>query len=221
MSFEMQKKELITHLEKMGYIQSQRVKDAIQHVPRELFLPPEQYSRAYDDRPLPTYNGQTISAPHMNAMMCELLTLKPGEKVLEIGTGSGYHAALLGYIVSQGNKPGSVYTIERIEELVKFSRKNLKKSELEDIVTVIHGDGTMGYAEAAPYDKILVTAAGPQVPVPLINQLVVGGKLCIPVGGKGWSQKLLLVTKKEDGIDQKEVSSVMFVPLIGKHGFED
>ena len=120
-SYDVQRQNLVIHLEKHGYLKSERVRDAILNVPRELFVPRELQSRAYDDTPLPTYNGQTISAPHMNAMMCELLDLHPSEKVLEIGTGSGYHAALVGYIVSKGKNPGHVYTIERIKELFDFA----------------------------------------------------------------------------------------------------
>jgi protein-L-isoaspartate(D-aspartate) O-methyltransferase len=220
-SYEEQRKKLIIHLQNAGYIKSDPVKEAMEHIPREIFIPPEIRSKAYDDSPLPILHGQTISAPHMNAMMCELLALNPGEKVLEIGTGSGYHAALLGYIVSRENKSGSVHTVERIEELVKFAQDNLEKVKMNPFVKVIHGDGTLGYPQAAPYDKILVTAAGPKVPSPLINQLIEGGKLCIPIGNKKWSQSLKLITKRADFLEEKSISSVMFVPLIGKHGFDD
>jgi protein-L-isoaspartate(D-aspartate) O-methyltransferase len=214
------KKKLVIHLEKNGYIQSDKVKEAMLNVPREFFVPLEVQSQAYDDSPLPTFIGQTISAPHMNAMMCELLDLQPGDRVLEIGTGSGYHAALVGYIVSKGNNPGHVYTIERINELFNFASDNLRKANLIDVVTCIYGDGTLGHPQSAPYDKILVTAAGPQIPKPLLDQLAEGGKLCIPIGNQRWSQKLLLVTKKEGKIQENEVSSVVFVPLIGEYGFE-
>ncbi|MBN2154989.1 MAG: protein-L-isoaspartate(D-aspartate) O-methyltransferase [Candidatus Lokiarchaeota archaeon] len=214
------RKKLVSHLERLGYVHSQPVKKAFLNIPRELFVPPAQQSRAYDDRPLPTSNGQTISAPHMNAMMCELLKLEPGDKVLEIGTGSGYHAALIAYIVSRNNKSGHVYSIERIKELADFARSNLKKVQLEEMVTVIWGDGTLGYPDVAPFDKILVTAAGPRIPDPLIEQLIDGGILCIPIGRQRWSQKLLILTKSEGKISEKVVSSVVFVPLIGKHGFE-
>ena len=212
-SYKVQREKLVTHLEKSGYLHSNQVKNAILHIPREFFIPPERKSRAYDDTPLPTYAGQTISAPHMNAMMCELLDLHPGDKVLEIGTGSGYHAALLGFIVSQGEKL-------RIEELFNFAFFNLRKIKMDEIVKVILGDGTLGYPKAAPYDKILVTAAGPQVPKPLLDQLAEGGKLCIPIGSKRWSQKLVIITKKEGKYDESTVSNVMFVPLIGEYGFE-
>jgi protein-L-isoaspartate(D-aspartate) O-methyltransferase len=218
--FDSLRKKLVSHLEKSGYIQTEQVKNAILSVPRELFVPPERRSHAYEDSPLPTYNNQTISAPHMNAMMCELLDLHPGDRVLEIGTGSGYHAALLGVIVSRDNRRGHVYTIEIIKELAEFAINNLKTAKLDEFITVIYGDGTLGYENEAPYDKILVTAAGPQIPEPLIKQLADGGKLCIPIGGQRWSQKLLLIVKKGDKIEEQEVSNVVFVPLVGKYGFE-
>ena len=219
-SYDVQREKLVAHLEKHGYIQSKRVRDAILNVPRELFVPSELQPRAYDDTPLPTYNGQTISAPHMNAMMCELLDLQPSDKVLEIGTGSGYHAALVGFIVSRGENPGHVYTIERIKDLFDFASNNLKKANMKGVVTCIYGDGTLGYMNNAPYNKILVTAAGPQVPKPLLDQIAEGGKLCIPIGNQRWSQKLIIITKKNGKFEENEVSSVMFVPLIGEYGFE-
>ncbi len=217
--FTSEREKLVLHLEKSGYLHSERVRNAILNVPREIFVPPERQSRAYEDMPLPTYNGQTISAPHMNAMMCELLDFRPEDKVLEVGTGSGYHAALIGYIVSQSKSPGHVYTIERDNDLVNFAKNNIKKAKLDDFITVLFGDGTLGYPNESPYTKILVTAAGPQVPEPLITQLAEGGKLCIPVGSQRWSQNLMLITKLKGKIHEKSVSSVMFVPLIGEFGF--
>jgi protein-L-isoaspartate(D-aspartate) O-methyltransferase len=219
--FDEQRKNLVAHLQKMGYLKSDSVKKAMLTVPRENFVPPDYQSRAYDDSPLPTYNGQTISAPHMNAMMCDLLDLKPGDKVLEIGTGSGYHAALIATIIAQGDAPGHIYTIERIKKLADFAKNNLMHSNLADFVTVITGDGTLGYPDAAPFNKILVTAAGPKIPEPLKNQLSDHGILCIPIGGKRWSQKLLILTRYGEDFIEKVISSVVFVPLIGEHGFGD
>jgi protein-L-isoaspartate(D-aspartate) O-methyltransferase len=220
MFFKNQREKLVTRLEKHGYIQSEQVRSAILSVPREYFVPHELQSRAYEDSPLPTYKGQTISAPHMNAMMCELLDLEPGDKVLEIGTGSGYHAALVAFIVSKGKNPGHVYTLERIKDLFDFATENLQRAKMEAIVTCIYGDGTLGHPKNAPYNKILVTAAGPQVPTPLLDQLAEGGKLCIPIGNQRWSQKLIMITKNGGKFEEKVVSNVVFVPLIGKHGFE-
>ena len=159
----------------------------------------------------------------MAFIMCELLDLKEGEKVLEIGGGSGYHAAMCAAIVAptRSKNPGHVYTVERIPELVEFAQGNLKKSGFSDLVTVILGDGTLGYPEEAPYDAIQVTAAGPKVPQPLKDQLKVGGRLVIPVGARHMYQELILLKRVSDNkfIEKKE-GGVAFVPLIGEHGWE-
>jgi protein-L-isoaspartate(D-aspartate) O-methyltransferase len=160
----------------------------------------------------------------MAFIMCELLELKEGEKVLEIGSGSGYHAAICAELVapSGAKNPGHVFTVERIPELVEFARENLANSGYSDSVTVILGDGTLGYPEEEPYNGILVTAAGPKVPPPLVDQLSLGGKLVIPVGGQGMYQELMLVEKQKSGkVIQKNVGGVAFVPLVGKYGFEE
>ncbi|MFX0043870.1 MAG: protein-L-isoaspartate(D-aspartate) O-methyltransferase, partial [Candidatus Hodarchaeota archaeon] len=167
--------------------------------------------------------GQTISAPHMNAMMCEYLELKEGEKVLEVGTGSGYHAALCAELVAPkgSDLKGHVYTIERLKELAEGAKLSLKDTGYNNNVTVIHGDGTLGYPEAAPYDKILVTAASPsKIPQPLKDQLKNGGIMCIPAGSKNFAQNLYIIKKKGDKFETKRVSGVRFVPLIGKFGFD-
>lgn len=220
--FDKKRKQLVTRLEKNGYIKSKSVKEAMLNVPRELFVPVTGQKYAYTDSPLSTFDGQTISAPHMNAMMCEILDLSPGQKVLEIGTGSGYHGALCAYIVGKTGDPehqGHLYTIERNQKLCDFARDNFDHAGFSDIITIIHGDGTNGYPEEAPYDRILVTAAGPEVPKPLIEQLADKGILCIPVGADRGSQKLLVITKIGDKVRQKSVGRVVFVPLIGDHGF--
>jgi len=140
--------------------------------------------------------------------------------VLEIGTGSGYHAALCAFIVRGGNDPpiGHVYTVERHKKLVQFAQNNIKRAGLENLITVIHGDGTQGFPDHAPYDRILVTAAGPEIPEPLVQQLNIGGKLCIPIGEQRYSQTLIVVNKTPDGIQKESVCNVVFVPLIGKYG---
>ena len=219
---ENERKSLIQSLIKKGYLHSKSVIKSMMELPREEFLPEKNRSKAYMDSPQQLIKDQTISAPHMNAIMCEVLELEPGQNVLEIGTGSGYHAALCALIVGNPNKDGvigHVYTIERIKELVDFANDNIKRVGLSHLITVIHGDGTLGYPEKAPYDRILVTAAGPQIPKPLIEQLKVGGLLCIPIGPDRFSQKLVLIKKKETGIEEKEICGVVFVPLIGEFGF--
>lgn len=186
------------------------------NISRHFFVPSEYQNRAYEDHPLQIGKGQTISAPHMNAMMCELLKVKSGDNILEVGTGSGYHAALLSYLTGEN---GNVITIERHQKLADNAMKVYKKINITNI-TVIVGDGTLGDPENAPFDKILVTAAGPEVPPPLLEQLSVKkGILCMPVGSRHSFQALYTYTKSEKKIKSKKISGVMFVPLIGKYGF--
>jgi len=183
-------------------------------VPRHKFVPEYAQSTAYIDTPLEIGNGQTISAPHMVAIMCELLELSEGNKVLEIGAGSGYNAAVMAELVG---KKGRIYTVERIEPLVNFARKNLEKTGYEN-VTVLLEDGSMGYSKYAPYDRITVTCAAPDIPEPLLEQLKPGGIMVIPVGTH--SQELIRVKKDSEGkIHKEREGGVIFVPLIGKYGF--
>jgi protein-L-isoaspartate(D-aspartate) O-methyltransferase len=223
MHFEEKRKRLVENLTDRGILTKPEVIKAMLKVPRHKFVPKDAESSAYMDSPLSIGLGQTISAPHMNAMMCEYLELKEGDKVLEIGTGSGYHAALCAELVApkgSGN-PGHVFTLERHEELVKNARKNLELTGYGNNVTVIHGDGTLGYPEAAPYDKILVTAASPsKIPIPLRDQLKDGGILCIPAGSKNFAQNLYIIKKCKQEFKSKKITGVRFVPLIGKFGFE-
>ncbi len=155
----------------------------------------------------------------MVAIMNEALDLRPGLKVLEVGAGSGYHAATIAEILGP---EGHVYTVERVEELVKFARQNLDRAGYSDRVTLVHGDGSLGYADRAPYDRILVTAAAPKVPPKLVDQLTEGGVLIVPVGGRFFPQELARVWKKPDGgIERSSLGGVAFVPLVGEHGFKD
>ncbi len=222
MNFEDKRKQLVESLSKRGVLNKKEVIKAMLTVPRHLFIPRDAESSAYMDTPLSIGCNQTISAPHMNAMMCEYLELKEGDKVLEIGTGSGYHAALCAELVApkDSNDPGHVYTIERHEKLVENARVSLKETGYVDKVTVIHGDGTMGYPQEAPYDKILVTAASPKkIPPPLREQLKEGGILCIPAGSMGYSQDLYVIRRQGDHFESNKITGVRFVPLIGKYGF--
>ena len=223
MDFENKRKKLIENLINRGILNKQEVIDAMLKVPRHLFLPEKVVSSAYMDSPISIGLNQTISAPHMNAMMCEYLDLEEGEKVLEIGTGSGYHAALCAELVAPENSknPGHVYTIERHQELAERARISLKELGYESRVTVIYGDGTLGYPEESPYDKILVTAASPEkVPEPFKTQLKDGGLLCIPAGSQAYGQVLYIVSKKGNRFDIERKCGVRFVPLIGEHGFK-
>jgi len=224
MNFEEKRKSLVESLKNRDILTKPKVIQAMLTVPRHKFLPKDAESSAYMDTPLMIGSGQTISAPHMNAMMCEYLELKEGDKVLEIGTGSGYHAALCAEIVAPENSknPGHVYTIERHSKLVQHARECLKKTSYEKRVSVIHGDGTLGYPEQAPFDKILVTAASPKkIPPPLKKQLKDGGILCIPAGSHSFGQNLYIIKKHgENEFEEKRLTGVRFVPLIGKYGFE-
>jgi protein-L-isoaspartate(D-aspartate) O-methyltransferase len=194
---------------------SKKVYEAIKKVPRHLFVPDRYKAEAYVDTPLPIGYGQTISAPHMVAIMCDLLELQEGEKVLEVGTGCGYHAAVVAELVG---KSGRVYTIEYIPELAEMARTNLSALGYDNVVVIV-GDGSYGYREAAPYDKIYVTASAPDIPKPLIEQLKPGGRMVIPVGDA--VQWLIVVDKDEKGdIRKKNWGSVRFVPLRGEYGFK-
>ena len=191
---------------------SESVLDAMSRVPREQFVPAQLRDRAYEDTPLPIGQGQTISAPHMVAIMCDLLEVRPGMRILEVGGGSGYHAAVLAVLAGSG---GQVYSVERMPNLAAAARENLRSAGIVN-VTVVEGDGSLGLPEYAPYDRISVAASAPRIPEPLKEQLRVGGRLILPVGGA--SQELILVTRK-NGFLAEEKMGVIFVPLIGKEGF--
>jgi len=219
--FESLRRELVQRLKEEGIVRSRKVEEAMLSIPREAFVPTHLRDRAYEDHPLPIGFGQTISAPHMVAIMTEELDPNPGDKVLEIGTGSGYQASILAYIVSK--KPsGHVYTVERIPELAHQARQNISRAlgALSKFVTVIVGDGSKGVPHFAPYDKIIVTAAAPSIPQPLIDQLAPGGRLVLPVGDR-WSQVLTIVEKSANGrITTRIGIPCIFVPLIGEYGWK-
>jgi protein-L-isoaspartate(D-aspartate) O-methyltransferase len=215
-----QKKKLLDRLERSGYIGKPSVRAAMEAVPREAFLPDDQLAYAYDDRPLSIGSGQTISAPHMNAMMCTALDL-PAEKpilLLEIGTGSGYHAVLCAEMLK--DNPGShVYTVERVPELAEKAKAAIESIGYGDMITVVLSDGTLGLPDYAPYDRIMVTAAAPRIPPLLAKQLKEGGILLIPVGERGGYQRLIKAVKEKGHLKESEISGVAFVPLIGQDGF--
>jgi protein-L-isoaspartate(D-aspartate) O-methyltransferase len=208
--YEEERRRMVELLRTYGV--SEKVLEAMMHVKRHLFVPHHLRDQAYGDYPLPIGEGQTISAPHMVAMMCDYLELRKEEKVLEIGAGSGYHAAVIAEIIGE---EGHVYAIERIKWLVEFSRGNLKKAGYKHVAVML-GDGTLGLPEHAPYDKISVTCAAPDVPPPLLEQLKVGGKMVIPIGR--YMQELYLVEKR-NGVEKERKCDVVFVPLIGRYGF--
>lgn len=209
---------LVENLEREGIIKSEKVKRAFLRVPRYKFVLERYKEYAHVDEPLPIPAGQTISAPHMVAIMLELAELKEGMNVLEVGTGSGWNAALIYEVVRQ-----DVYTIERIPELAEFAKRNLERAGYKNKVHVIVGDGTKGFPPKAPYDRIIVTAGAPKVPEPLIEQLKVGGKILIPVGSYHLWQELLEVIKisEDNKVKIKNHGGVAFVPLIGEHGWRE
>ena len=189
------------------------VLQAMRTVPREAFVLDEHLSLAYQDSPLPIPANQTISQPYVVAFMIEALQLHAADKVLEIGTGSGYAAALLGQIVKE------VHSVERHEKLVWFARERLAALHYENI-QVHHGDGTLGWPDAAPYDGIVVAAGGPFVPPSLREQLAVNGRLVMPVGKRG-NQHLIRLRCEENGrFFEKRLGPVKFVPLIGEEGWK-
>ncbi len=215
--------QLVDHLVKDGVLRSPNVVQAMKQVPRELFLPERSVEYASVDAPLPIGKGQTVSAPHMIAIMNEALELRVGHHVLEIGAGCGWHAATISEIVAPKNalrsERGHVYTIEIVSELAQLARENIMRHGFGDRVTVIHGDGSSGYPEQSPYDRILVTAAAPEVPPPLVEQLKIGGILVIPVGSVHLFQSLIRINKKSDGsLNRENLCGVAFVPLTGRFG---
>ncbi len=190
-------------------ITDERVLEAFNRVPRHLFVSPEQRLQAYEDRPLPIPFGQTISQPYIVALMTESLELQGGEKVLEIGTGSGYQTAILAELA------GHVYTIERFEELSQTAAVVLKEVGYKNISFRV-GDGTKGWPEEAPFDRILVAAASDHVPKPLLEQLSPGGKIVMPVGDPQ-AQQLLAVSKDSEGnFAEEKITGCRFLPLIGE-----
>ena len=193
-------------------IKDNRVLDAMRKVPRHLFVDEAFYGQAYGDFPLPIGEEQTISQPFMVAVMTEALELKDDERVLELGTGSGYQTAILAELCHK------VFTMERISSLAGRARKVLDKLGYGNVVVRI-GDGTLGWKEEALFDAIIVTAGAPEIPQPLIEQLKTGGRLVIPVGGE-FMQSLIRVRKTENGVEKEDMGGCRFVKLIGEHGWK-
>lgn len=193
-------------------IRDQRVLAAMAKVPREAFIASEDRQNAYGDYPLPIGAGQTISQPYIVAVMLEILDLRPEDRVLEIGTGTGYEAAILGELTA------AVWTIERHAELADKARASLERLGYKN-VHVVHGDGSHGLPEQAPFNKILVAAAAPRIPETLVQQLADGGRMVLPVGSR-YEQQLLLVRKAGDQIAVSQHELCRFVPLVGEAGWE-
>ncbi len=210
--YKYKRKSLVEILKNEG-IKSQKVLDAILKIPRHIFVPSEYLDLAYENEALPIGYGQTISQPYIVALMTEALDLKGDEKVLEIGTGSGYQTAILAELANE------VYTIERIKELSEEARKRIKLLGYSNVYFKV-GDGTLGWEEFSPYDRIIVTAASYDVPDPLKEQLKDGGVMVIPIGGRDF-QYLNKITKKNGNFYRENLGGVRFVPLKGEYGWKD
>jgi protein-L-isoaspartate(D-aspartate) O-methyltransferase len=204
--------QLVESLQRKG-VRDLAVLRAVRMVPRHLFVPESVRHRAYDDVALPIGNGQTISQPYVQARYLELLALTGRERVLEIGTGSGYQTALLALLAE------SVFSVERIQGLAQSARTALEAAGIRNGIVLV-GDGTLGWRPFAPYDAILVAAASPEIPAPLVEQLAPGGKMVIPVGDRS-AQTLTVVHRVADEIRTTTVADVRFVPLLGQFGFSN
>ena len=205
------RRRLVETLQTMG-IRDLAVLRAVDLTPRHLFVPTGVRHRAYEDSALPIGNGQTISQPSVHARYLELLHLTGKERVLEVGTGTGYQTALLSNLAAQ------VFSIERVPALYEQAREILRQLDVRN-VSMLLGDGTIGWREYAPYDAILVSAGAPTVPAPLLDQLAEGGTLLIPLGGK--DEQILVSFERHDGtITRRDIAPVRFVPLLGTHGWQ-
>lgn len=207
--------EMVEKLVSSGYIKTDQVRQAMEKVPRHIFVPEEMQRFAHADTPIQIGSGgQTISAPHMVAMMLELMELEKGMTVLEIGCGSGYHAALVAYLVGA---QGQVYTIDIVEELTENAKKHIAQVGLHDRIDVLFADGSKGLPEHAPYDRIMAACSASEVPQPLMDQLKDPGIAIIPVGS-GYTQSLAYVKKIDGEVVKKNYPGVVFVPMRGEFG---
>ena len=210
--YERQRRQLIETIRERG-INDLAVLRVFDLVPRHLFVPDAVQHRAYEDAPVPIGFGQTASQPSLQALYLQLLRIQHDQKVLEIGTGSGYQTALLGHLA------GHVYSVERIRELSARARTVLDELHFSNIALLV-GDGTIGWSRYAPYDAILVTAASPDVPQALLDQLADGGRMLIPIGDRN-EQTLTMFEKTPDGVQREDITACTFVPLLGRFGWAE
>lgn len=208
---------MVQRLLHQGHLRPGKVAEAMRRVPRHLFLA-SHASEAYADHPVGIGSGQTISAPHMVAIMGEALDLAPGQRVLEVGAGSGYHAAVVAEVVAPH---GRVVSVERFPDLAASARRSLQHAGLgPDRVEVVVADGSMGWPSSAPYDRIYLTCAAPRIPEPLLQQLKEGGVLLAPVGDRA-EQRLVRARLTPRGLEEEDLGGCVFVPLVGRHGFAE
>jgi protein-L-isoaspartate(D-aspartate) O-methyltransferase len=207
-----QRRALVERLQERG-IRDLEILRLFDLVPRHEFLPEAVWHRAYEDVPVPIGFGQTASQPSLQALYMQLLKLKSTDRVLEIGTGCGHQTAILAHLVDR------VYSVERLRELSTRARASLDRQRASNVALLV-GDGTIGWSRYAPYDAILVAAAAPEIPEPLLAQLAVGGRMLVPVGDLQM-QRLVLVERFEDGVEQREVLDCTFVPLLGRFGWNE
>jgi len=212
MSYE--NRNLVWAIKQKGFLKTRELEQALLDTPRENYVPGNLKRFAYDDIPISIGHRQTVSQPTTVVVMTEALEVKKNDKILEIGAGSGWQAAILSRLTKK-----NVFTVETIHELVELAKHNLSENKIKN-VKVIEGDGSKGLKKYAPYDKIIVTAASPEIPQPLLDQLKVGGKIVVPIGDY-YSQEMTVVTKmSKTRFDKKFIGYFTFVPLIGKYGFE-
>lgn len=215
--YESENLELVSYLKKTGALKSKPLEKALLKTPRHLFVPEDLQKSAYRDYPLHIGRGQTISQPSTVVLMTQLLEPKAGQKILEIGTGSGWQSALLSMFV--GSK-GKVFTIELIPALAESAEKNLAKLKIKNVEVVV-GNGSVGLEKEAPFDRIIVTAAAPAISEDLKSQLKAGGRIVAPVGDR-YAQKMTIIKRTKNGFETEEMPSYFaFVPLRGKGGFEE
>jgi protein-L-isoaspartate(D-aspartate) O-methyltransferase len=207
-----QRRGLIEKLRERG-IRDLEILRTFDTVPRHEFLPASVQHRAYEDAPVPIGFGQTASQPSLQALYIQLLRLQPGDRVLEIGTGSGFQTAVLAQLVS------NVYSVERLRPLALRARETLDRLRISNVALLV-GDGTIGWSRYAPYSAILVAAAAPAIPEPLVTQLAIGGRMLVPIGSLE-SQRLVLVTRTPEGIAEEDMLDCTFVPLLGRFGWSE
>jgi protein-L-isoaspartate(D-aspartate) O-methyltransferase len=213
MDYETLRKKMVEEQLIARGIENKAVLDAFKKIERHKFISEDLRPSGYSDFPVPIGEGQTISQPYIVALMTHALDLTGNEKILEIGTGSGYQTAILGELTKQ------VYSIERFESLAKEAEETLKILNYKNIKIKV-GDGTLGWPEEAPFDRIIITAASPRIPLPLSDQLKENGKLILPLGGS-FSQILTLIEKKDNKLISTEICGCVFVPLVGKYAFKN